>query len=442
MRIFIYISFLPFVIASCQKSISNNPYDVATPKSVFTPSELSVRQEGENLLLNWKQENINISGFKLFRSIDRGAFEELVILNKSILSYTDTLIQGGKTYTYTLKAYADKNESNEVSTEIVAKSRPTINTIAASLITENTATSGGTIVSDGGSPITAKGLVWSASVNPIVDLTTKTNDGTGSATFERILTNLKANTTYYVRAYAVNSIGTSYGQQIVFNTEIPTNISIQDRLALGLIAYYPFSGNANDESGNNNHGISNQVIASTDRKGNPNSCFLFNGDSSNIRIEKLSSIDLGDTKFSISMWINTISIDIYIGSKIFTKGTNSLVISTFDNGTSGLPNSGLKYGLGWDSYGKNYGIYPDILDKNGWHFIVCVKTNSGYDYYINNKKYSLPFNDMNISKSDLNFPLFLGSRTNIGSSFNGYLDDIRIYNRALTQEEITYLANN
>jgi hypothetical protein len=142
MRIFIYISFLPFVIASCQKSISNSPYDVVTPKSVFTPSELSVRQEGENLLLNWKQENINISGFKLFRSIDRGAFEELVILNKSILSYTDTLIQGGKTYTYSLKAYADKNESNEVSIEIVAKSRPKINTIAASLITENTATSG------------------------------------------------------------------------------------------------------------------------------------------------------------------------------------------------------------------------------------------------------------------------------------------------------------
>jgi hypothetical protein len=213
-------------------------------------------------------------------------------------------------------------------------------------------------------------------------------------------------------------------------------------ISTGLIAYYPFNGNANDSSGNNNDGIKNQVIASTDRKGNPNSCYLFNKDSSYIRIEKLSNIDLGDNEFTISMWINVESLDLNSGCKFFNKGTNSIVISLFDNGTSGLPNSGLKYGLGWDSYGKNYGIYPDIIDKSGWHFIVCVKTNSGYDYYINNKKYSLPFNDMNISKSDLSFSLFLGNTPNSRSNFNGYLDEIRIYNRALTQQEITNLSTN
>ena len=114
MRIIFYISFLLFALVSCQKSTRNDPYDAETPKSVFTPSDFSVLQEKENLLLSWKQENISISGFKLFRIIEGGVSEALVILDKSRLTYTDSNIQGGKKYTYTLKAYADKNESNEV----------------------------------------------------------------------------------------------------------------------------------------------------------------------------------------------------------------------------------------------------------------------------------------------------------------------------------------
>lgn len=441
MRIILYISFLLFVVVSCQKSTMNDPYEAETPKSVFTPSDFSVLQEKENLLLSWKQENINISGFKLFRIIEGGVSEALVILDKSRLTYTDSNIQGGKKYTYTLKAYADKNESNEVSITITTKSRPTINTIAATSITDNSALSGGSSISDGGSPITSKGLVWGTVVNPTIDLPTKTNEGSGNDSFASILKDLKAYTTYYARSYAINSIGITYGKQIEFTTDIPANISIQERLNFGRIAYYPFNGNANDESGNNNNGIITQVIPSPDRKGSPNACYLFNGDNSNITIEKLSNIDLGGNKFSISMWINVFSNDIPLGCKIFNKGINSLVISTFDNGSSGMPNSGIKYGLGWDSYGKDYGIYPDILDKEGWHFIACVKTNSGYDYYIDNRKYSLPFNLDNLIKSDLNYPLIIGKDNSLSRNFRGYLDDIRIYNRTLTQEEITYLAN-
>jgi hypothetical protein len=210
----------------------------------------------------------------------------------------------------------------------------------------------------------------------------------------------------------------------------------------GLIAFYPFSGNANDLSGNKNHGLKNQVIESPDRLGNSNSSYLFNGIDSYIEMPKLSNIDIGANTFSISLWINVLPLNTIWSSKFLAKGRNSFVISTFDNGSSRLPNSEKNYGIGWDTYGKNYGIYPDILPLNGWNHIVCVRTFSGYDYYVNNKKYSLPFNNHNISKSDLNFPLILGKDNIQGVIFNGYLDDIRIYNRALTQEEITYLANN
>jgi hypothetical protein len=217
----------------------------------------------------------------------------------------------------------------------------------------------------------------------------------------------------------------------------------------GLIAFYPFSGNANDLSGNENHGLKNQVIESPDRIGNSNSSYLFNGIDSYIEMPKLSSVEIGANSFSISLWINVLHfntvlpLNSYWSRRFLTKGGNGFIIGTFDNGSSGLPNSGKNYGIGWDTYGKDYGIYPDILPLNGWNHIVCVRTFSGYDYYVNNKKYSLPFNFSNIPESDLNFPLILGKGIfPFERFFHGYLDDIRIYNRALTQEEITYLANN
>jgi uncharacterized protein (TIGR02145 family) len=91
-------------------------------------------------------------------------------------------------------------------------------TTAASSITGTTATSGGTISTDGGSAVTAKGVVWGTATNPTTALSTKTTDGTGSGAFTSSLTGLTAATTYYVRSYATNAIGTSYGTEISFTT--------------------------------------------------------------------------------------------------------------------------------------------------------------------------------------------------------------------------------
>lgn len=126
----------------------------------------------------------------------------------------------------------------------------------------------------------------------------------------------------------------------------------------------------------------------------------------------------------------------YLGGNLMNKSVNALVVGTTDNSSSGLPNMSLKYDVDFDTYGKHYAVYPDILPKTGWNHIVCVKTISGYDYYFNNQKYTLPFNQDNISKSDINSALFFEK------GINGYLDDIIIYNRALTQDEITTLYNS
>ena len=95
---------------------------------------------------------------------------------------------------------------------------PTLTTTGIASITNTTATSGGNITTDGGTSITARGVVWSTSTNPTIALTTKTSNGTGTGSFTSSLTNLTPKTTYYVRAYATNSVGTAYGNEITLTT--------------------------------------------------------------------------------------------------------------------------------------------------------------------------------------------------------------------------------
>ena len=94
---------------------------------------------------------------------------------------------------------------------------PIINTKTASLITSSTATSGGNVISDGGSTVTERGVCWATNPNPTIADTHITN-GNGIGSFTCNLTGLVPNTTYYIRAYATNSMGTAYGGLIVFQT--------------------------------------------------------------------------------------------------------------------------------------------------------------------------------------------------------------------------------
>jgi len=94
---------------------------------------------------------------------------------------------------------------------------PTVTTTAASSITQTTATSGGNVTADGGAAVTARGVCWSTTANPTT-ANSHTSDGTGTGVFTSNITGLTAGTTYHVRAYATNSVGTSYGSDLTFTT--------------------------------------------------------------------------------------------------------------------------------------------------------------------------------------------------------------------------------
>lgn len=98
---------------------------------------------------------------------------------------------------------------------------PTVSTTVVSSVTATTATSGGNVTSDGGATITARGVCWSTSANPTTS-DSKTTDAGTTGSFTSNITGLTASTNYYLRAYATNSVGTSYGAQETFTTSAPS----------------------------------------------------------------------------------------------------------------------------------------------------------------------------------------------------------------------------
>lgn len=94
---------------------------------------------------------------------------------------------------------------------------PVVTTTAASGVTTTTAVSGGNVTDDGGAEVTARGVCWGTSANPTIS-GSKTTDGKGTGSFSSNLTGLTPGTKYYVRAYATNSVGTAYGNEIDFTT--------------------------------------------------------------------------------------------------------------------------------------------------------------------------------------------------------------------------------
>lgn len=106
--------------------------------------------------------------------------------------------------------------------EVDPKLLPVVTTSEVTSISYNSAQSGGVITADGGYDIIARGVCWSTSQNPTISLNTKTADGSGTGSFISSITGLRSGSTYYMRAYATNSVGTAYGNVLSFTTAVIT----------------------------------------------------------------------------------------------------------------------------------------------------------------------------------------------------------------------------
>jgi hypothetical protein len=549
-----FLFILQILFTSCDKFEWHNPYDPECPKQLFTPTALNADMEGNSVKVAWTQSNENISGFALYRSSENESLVKKAETPKNLTQYFDASITPGKKYTYYLIALAGSNKSDTLKIDITpvfaisvttglitnltatsvnvsgriiddgggiiisrgvcwsTTQSPTVNnnkssegtgvgeftslltglqsgttyyarayginsrgvfygseitftppglpkvsTAVVSSITINSAKSGGTVINDGGATILSKGVVWGTSTSPTIDLSTKTIDGTGIESFISTLNNLSSNTRYFLRAYATNQIGTAYGSEFTFTTLDNIAINIEN----GLVAYYPFNGNGNDQTASTNNATPSSVIFSNDYKNNSSSAISIPIGTSGF-LKTFGVLQNVENNFSISVWVNPLLDD-----QIKTQG-----VSGSENSSSQAVIHA-SHGANWGDFTQHsgMGLYvaknqlqivehsggyvgsPLVYNANlaGWHHYVIVYQNKVPSLYVDGvlKKVGLmsiypavhPSNGFDSQYLLSGFGRSFAPAGNLGQ-FNGSFDEIRIYNRALNQSEVTFLANN
>ncbi len=207
---------------------------------------------------------------------------------------------------------------------------------------------------------------------------------------------------------------------------VPTN---------GLVGWWPFTGNANDESGNGNNGTVNGATLTTDRNGIANSAYSFDGISNSIEVSHQPIFNMGNN-YTISAWFNLIdfnAVRTIINKNITGEGKNDYF------NLSVLNNSGIIYlqfgnGVSVDTIGTTFPI-----SLNTWHNTQMVMGDSVslyLDGVLIGKKIRALDPMENID------PMSIGHWINQNIFFSGKLDDLAIWNRALNQCEITNLYNS
>ena len=203
---------------------------------------------------------------------------------------------------------------------------------------------------------------------------------------------------------------------------VPTN---------GLVGYWPFNGNANDESGNGNNGTVNGATLITDRFGNVNKAYNFNGLNQFIDIGNAGlGISQMPSNFSISIWVKSISGYGAILSRRHIENQNWQTLSM----------NGPYNAIFWLTDAPGYGQSPiqwSAIPLNTWIHIYVYKSGNNYGLYINSALISTWQDSYSFSNAFSN--MHIGHQGAWNSFFNGSLDDLAIYNRALTQTEITQL---
>ena len=246
-----------------------------------------------------------------------------------------------------------------------------------------------------------------------------TNNGTSWTAASTGLTNS------YVRALAVSGTNLFAGTTGGGVWRRPLS-----EITQGLVAYYPFNGNTNDESGNGNNGTLYGPTLTTDRFGNPNKAYSFNGTSDYIRVSDSQSLDIGDS-LTITAWgyIPAISSG-RIVRKINTWGPSSggYILT---GGSSGI-NTQLQ--LSTNPIGAVTSVTKDTaLNLNEWYFIAMTYDGSTVSLFLNGSKI---YSEAHTGAINLNnYDVYIGSSEGL-EFFTGKIDDIRIYNRDLSDTEI------
>ena len=232
------------------------------------------------------------------------------------------------------------------------------------------------------------------------------------------ITGLLPNTQYFFSIEATNSEGTTFGSG-----------SFQTLAAPQLIANYTFDNTLNDVNGTNAFASQPGMTYGTDRLNIANKALFINGTGTTV---SLANLPVGNSSRTFSLWIKPTQFN----------GANRIL-------SYGMPTTNLAYGISFDAnkiYNFNWEsnvFFTQTPVLNVWKHIVCTyeQTTSTVSIYINGISVaSIPYFSMNTANNGI---LYLGSLFGeTGSTYIGYVDDLQIYNYALSQAEVTSLYTN
>jgi hypothetical protein len=223
------------------------------------------------------------------------------------------------------------------------------------------------------------------------------------------------------------ALGLILSSQIIFGqapSYVPTN---------GLVGYWPFNGNANDMSGNGNNGIVNGATLTTDRFGNVDSAYSFDGINDFVSVPNIASN--GNDSRTFSVWANLTNISNSGLSNYFISTGSASQSSTFNfrlyNGKLNI------MGFENDPVATNASLTNSI-----WYLCTVTYDGTNIKFYVNGILLDTvaPFSPFTTFGQNN----FFGKSNHIGWEYflQGKIDDIGIWNRALTQQEITNLYNS
>lgn len=246
--------------------------------------------------------------------------------------------------------------------------------------------------------------------------------------------------------------GIDGGIQIYKGTEWQSLVSTSlfaysaNQLKQGLIAHYPFNGNANDISSNANNGVAIGASLTTDRFGLLNRAFQFDGIDDYISVPNSNSLNQFNGDFSISFWGTTEYSNFPIFSKGFLIDSSSSAASF--HGNFGLSVSEAAIFINYQNlydYLINLNVLNQyiLLSNSNWNHIAVIKNGPNFRFFINGNELQVYSNNSLIITPNNSSPLWIGRFIQNGNRFHkGKLDDIYLYNRALSNEEVNYLSTH
>jgi hypothetical protein len=215
-------------------------------------------------------------------------------------------------------------------------------------------------------------------------------------------------------------------------------------LSRGLVAYYPFNGNANDLSGNALNGTVSGATLTTDRRGVPNSAYAFDGDDY-ISVADNDLLDFeANEDFSISLWVEVAATQQPEGGindilRKWSGDTQGYPFSiSFLNETSSQPEKILLARYDGSACVNSLNAFSNVVARSVFHHVVMVKKGTTVSLYVNGVLASSVVDNTSCSTAN-DSHMTIGARGQLVRFFTGKIDDIRIYNRAVSTKEISWL---